>query len=216
MENTSFTNGNDFNTKLSKRLNDLQSRLEESTNEQRPLSRKTIVRNKKTSPPNTRPNTPNNYGGKSNKNRTRKNRANNKTNKTNKNRLLESFQKEITVIFFELLLMIKLFHWNTHSYATHKATDKLYSSFNENMDKFTEVLLGKSGQRIDLYNVKHIRLEYLISTDKLKQRIESFKSYLVSLDNKPAMKLMSNSDLLNIRDELLGNMNQFLYLLTLK
>jgi DNA-binding ferritin-like protein len=147
-------------------------------------------------------------------NKTIKNRT--ITNRTKKNRLLDSFQKEITVIFFELLLMIKLFHWNTHSYSTHKATDELYSSFNENMDKFIEVLLGKTGQRIDLYDKKQIRLEYLTSNDKLKQHIESFKSYLVSLDNKPAMKLMSNTDLLNIRDELLGDMNKFLYLLTLK
>jgi hypothetical protein len=30
------------------------------------------------------------------------------------------------------------------------------------------------------------------------------------------MKLMSNSDLLNIRDEILADMNKFLYLLTFK
>ena len=43
---------------------------------------------------------------------------------------LVSFQKEITVVFLEMLLMIKLFHWKTYSYATHKATDKLYTKLN--------------------------------------------------------------------------------------
>ena len=42
------------------------------------------------------------------------------------------FQQEITVKFMEILIMIKLFHWKTHSYATHKATDELYSKLNEN------------------------------------------------------------------------------------
>jgi hypothetical protein len=36
------------------------------------------------------------------------------------------------------------------------------------------------------------------------------------LTNHKAMKIMSNTDLLNIRDEILGDMNQFLYLLSFK
>jgi DNA-binding ferritin-like protein len=138
------------------------------------------------------------------------------SNQSNNNQVLEKFQREITLVFFEILIMIKLFHWKTHSYATHKATDELYSSFNENMDKFIEVLLGKSGSRIHLSNQTNISLEEMDSQERLKQKIESFKSYLVGLDNNPAIKLMSNTDLLNIRDEILGNMNQFLYLLTFK
>ena len=137
-------------------------------------------------------------------------------NQSNNNQILEKFQREITLVFFEILLMIKLFHWKTHSYATHKATDELYSSFNENMDKFIEVLLGKSGSRIHLLNKTNLSLEEMDSQERLKQKIESFKSYLVGLDNNPAIKLMSNTDLLNIRDEILANMNQFLYLLTFK
>jgi DNA-binding ferritin-like protein len=138
------------------------------------------------------------------------------SNQSNANQILEKFQREITLVFFEILLMIKLFHWKTHSYATHKATDELYSSFNENMDKFIEVLLGKSGSRIHLLNQTNLSLEEMESQERLKQKIESFKTYLVGLDNNPAIKLMSNTDLLNIRDEILANMNQFLYLLTFK
>jgi hypothetical protein len=129
---------------------------------------------------------------------------------------LASFQKEITVIFFEMLLMVKLFHWKTHSYATHKATDELYSKLNEHMDRFIEVLLGKSGSRIDLMSQKSIRLIDLASPDSLKREVDGFKGYLVGLDDNKALKSMSNSDLYNIRDEILGDLNQFLYLLTFK
>ena len=134
----------------------------------------------------------------------------------NKSYVLRNFQREITVQFFEMLLLIKLYHWKTHSYATHKATDDLYSKINENMDKFIEVLLGKSGMRIDLMNKKQISLYDLNNQDQLINKINSFKGYLVGLTNNKAMKIMSNTDLLNIRDEILGDMNQFLYLLSFK
>jgi hypothetical protein len=140
---------------------------------------------------------------------TRKNRNGNKSS-------LVSFQKEITVVFCEMLLMVKLFHWKTYSYATHTATDKLYSKLNEDIDSFIEILLGKTGIRIDLTKKKNIRLIDLSSPEALKREIEAFKGYLVSLNSNKAMKSMLNTDLFNIRDTILGDMNQFLYLLTFK
>jgi len=129
---------------------------------------------------------------------------------------LSAFQKEITVVFLEMLLMVKLYHWKTTSYATHKATDELYTKINANMDSFVEVLLGKSGVRTDLMSHKHIRLVDLSSAEALKREIEGFKGYLVGLNDNKAMKKMSNTDLFNIRDTILGDLNQFLYLLSFK
>jgi hypothetical protein len=129
---------------------------------------------------------------------------------------LASFQKEITVVFFEILMMVKLFHWKTTSYPTHKATDELYTKLNENIDSFIEILLGKTGLRTNLMNNKTIRLLDLSSQESLKREVEAFKGYLVSLNNNKAMKTMTNTDLLNIRDTILGDLNQFLYLLTFK
>jgi hypothetical protein len=96
------------------------------------------------------------------------------------NSQLTKLQKQITIIFFEFLLMVKMFHWNTHSFSTHKATDEIYSSLNENMDKFMEVLLGKSGKRINIENGRNIKLEVLFSNGELKQRIESFIAFKIS------------------------------------
>jgi DNA-binding ferritin-like protein len=138
---------------------------------------------------------------------------------TRKNRPTGSFaafQKEITVVFLEMLLMVKLFHWKTTSYATHKATDDLYTKLNANIDDFIEVLLGKTGLRTDLMSNKNIRLVDLSSAESLKREIETFKGYLVSLNDNATMKKMTNTDLFNIRDTILGDMNQFLYLLTFK
>jgi len=134
----------------------------------------------------------------------------------NTSSVLKSFQKEVSVIFLEMLLLVKLFHWKTYSYATHKATDELYDSLNGHIDNFIEILMGKSGSRIDLMSQKTIKLEDLQSKEKLKAKITSFKGYLVGFENKPALKTMSNSDLYNVRDEILADLNKFLYLLTLE
>lgn len=145
------------------------------------------------------------------------NRGTRKNNGTRVNgSVYANFEREITMKFFEMLLLIKLYHWKTHSYATHKATDELYSKINDHMDKFMEVLLGKTGTRIDLVKQKTIPLCDLNNISQLIQKVKEFKSYLVNLNNQKAMKSMSNSDLLNIRDEILGDMNQFLYLLSFK
>ena len=129
---------------------------------------------------------------------------------------LNEFQKEITSVFLEMLLMVKLYHWKTTSYATHKATDELYLKLNANIDSFIEILLGKSGSRIDLMGKSSIRLVDLSSQESLKREIDEFKGYLVRLNDNKALQTMSNSDLFNIRDTILGDMNQFLYLLTFK
>jgi DNA-binding ferritin-like protein len=129
---------------------------------------------------------------------------------------MQSFQQEITILFFEMLITVKLFHWKTYSFATHKATDELYGKLNDHIDSFIEILLGKSGKRIDLTHQKNIRLVDVSNASVLKTTIERYKTYLVGLENKKALQTMSNTDLFNIRDEILGDLNQFLYLLTFK
>jgi hypothetical protein len=144
-----------------------------------------------------------------------KNNSSKKVSFKDENHSLQ-FQKEITVKFLEMLIMIKLFHWKTFDYSTHKATDDLYSNLNGNVDKFIEVLLGKTGLRTDLLKVKHLKMVDLSSNAQLKEKLLKFKKYLVDLKDNKFMKTMENTDLFNIRDEILSDLNQFLYLLTLK
>jgi hypothetical protein len=152
--------------------------------------------------------------------RTKTNRKNGNTRKryssSSSSSIYSNFEKQVTVIFFEMLLMVKLFHWKTYSYATHKATDELYAKLNEHMDQFIEVLLGKTGIRINLLNNKKISLIDLSSPQQLRAKVDEYKKYLVSLTNNRAINSMNDTDLLNIRDEILGDMNQFLYLLSFK
>ena len=52
----------------------------------------------------------------------------NKKNRTVKLHKSKQFEQEITNCFLEMLIAIKLFHWNTFVFAQHEASDKLYTS----------------------------------------------------------------------------------------
>jgi DNA-binding ferritin-like protein len=116
-------------------------------------------------------------------------------------------------MFIEMLNVVKLYHWKTKSYAQHKATDELYERLNEHIDKFVEVMLGKNGSRIEMWEKDVLSIQYTNLSD-FKGRVYEYRTFLNQLNNyfDPA----SDSDLLNIRDEILGDLNQFLYLLTFK
>ena len=114
-------------------------------------------------------------------------------------------------LFLEMLNNIKLYHWKTHSFSQHKATDDLHSKLSENVDTFVEVLLGKDESRIKLIDTNIT----LLDTDNLgdfKTRIYEYRTFLQDMTYKLDAK--KDTDLLNIRDEMLGHLNQFLYLLT--
>ena len=116
--------------------------------------------------------------------------------------------------FLQMLNTIKLYHLKTTSYSTHKATDYLYSKLNENIDRFVEVMLGMGGNRSKLLHVPVIKLTMASNNDAFKKQIEVYKTFLLNLSR--TFSDNAHVDLLAIRDEILADMNQFLYLLTLK
>lgn len=138
--------------------------------------------------------------------------TNQKSMKSTSFSLENSKKSHIVKIFLEMLHMVKLYHWRTMSYAEHKATDELYSKLNEHIDKFVEVLLGKDQSRVKMMESR-IDLLDIDNTRELKERIFEYRDFLT--DMNIYFDSRRDSDLLNIRDEILGDLNQFLYLLTL-
>jgi DNA-binding ferritin-like protein len=113
--------------------------------------------------------------------------------------------------FLHMLNTVKLYHWKTTSFSTHKATDELYSKLNEKIDEFVEVMLGKRemGGRAKLLNVSLIKLSVYSNNEAFKKQIEIYKDFLLAFNESLGV------DLLAIRDEILAAFNQFLYLLSL-
>jgi hypothetical protein len=108
---------------------------------------------------------------------------------------------------------IKIYHWQTYGYAEHKTFDKLYNNVSENIDKFIEIYMGKYGRIIGNGNFVLTLANY--KTSNPVQTLDTFITYLtvvLPLDLNPA----KDTDLLNVRDEILGNVNTTKYLLTLK
>lgn len=146
----------------------------------------------------------------------------NKMNKTNKTRRQKSHinktysHQNIVSMFLQMLNTVKLYHWKTTSYAQHKATDELYSNLNESIDTFVEIMLGKTGSRVNLTNTRSIPLLDYTDLNGFKKAVELAKQFLINMGTDAILKLNINTDLLNIRDEILGHLNQFTYLLTFK
>lgn len=123
-------------------------------------------------------------------------------------------QPNIVTTFLQMLNTVKLYHWKTTSYAQHKATDELYSKLNESVDTFVEIMLGKKGTRVNLTETKSNPLHDYSDLSSFEKEIEIYKEYLIGMSGHFDSKL--DSDLLNVRDEILGQLNQFTYLLTFK
>ena len=152
----------------------------------------------------------------------------NKMNTTNKTRRQKSHVNSINVskrtyshqnivsMFLQMLNTVKLYHWKTTSYAEHKATDELYSKLNESIDTFVETMLGKTGSRVNLTNTRSIPLLDYTDLNGFKKAVEIAKQFLINMGTDAILKSNTNTDLLNIRDEILGHLNQFTYLLTFK
>ncbi len=135
-------------------------------------------------------------------------------NSSGKNPSMEA-KSDLVQHFLEMLMTIKIYHWGTYSYAEHKATDELFDKLNESIDKFVEIMLGKEdGPRLKMKN-KKIVFEDPKKKSELKKIVSSYKILLAKKMDK-YINIVRDTDLLNIRDEILGNLNQFIYLLTLK
>ena len=108
---------------------------------------------------------------------------------------------------------LKLYHWQTRVYARHIAVDKILGDLDTNIDSFVEIYIGKYGRQ---------KLSATQATLKLHNLTDTGATNLCKASAKYMEKQLvkglteSDSDLINIRDEMMGQMHQLLYLFTLK
>jgi hypothetical protein len=119
---------------------------------------------------------------------------------------------QIVTTFLQMLNTVKLYHWTTTNYAQHKATDELYANLNANIDTFVEIMLGKTGSRVNLTGQHTLPLSDYSNLHDFTKEINKYKEFLIHIN----INATNNSDLLNVRDEILANLNQFTYLLSFK
>ena len=104
---------------------------------------------------------------------------------------------------------VKLYHWQTGSFARHTATDNLTAALDTNIDAFVESYMGRYGRpkvsgSIKLHN---------FSESAAKAFVAKETKYLSS--ELPRKIGKQDTDLLNLRDTILGDLTKVLYLFTL-
>ena len=109
-------------------------------------------------------------------------------------------------------MQLKVNHWQTKGYARHNAFGSTYDELQDLVDRYVEEAMGKYGRfilddetkTIELVNLSEIDFKGFINT--LREALVQFTSQLDQTD----------TNLLNIRDEILGLINKLGYLLTLE
>ena len=115
--------------------------------------------------------------------------------------------------FFTMRDQVKLYHWQTRLYSRHKATDDVIKSLDAHIDQFVEVYMGKYGRpkmggKTATVHVNNLSEKTIVNF--IKKCIQMLLGDCVK-----GLKESVDSDLFNIRDEMLADLNQLLYLFTL-
>lgn len=116
---------------------------------------------------------------------------------------------DIVSVLLTIRNQVKLYHWQTKSFADHKATDDLTAALDTAIDRFVEVYMGKYGRpRVS----KTVKLHNFSST-MARSFVSKQTLYLINVLPRKLKK--TDTDLLNIRDEILAELNKIRYLFTL-
>lgn len=115
-------------------------------------------------------------------------------------------------VLFRFRQQLHVYHWQTTSYARHKASDELLGSLTDFIDKFMEIYFGKYG-RVAFPEEVNIKIGNMSDENGMKFLDEMINYYIEVLPTYLDPK--NDTDLLNLKDEILGTTNQIKYLYSL-
>ena len=118
---------------------------------------------------------------------------------------------EIVQPMMEFRGQIKLYHWKTSSFSRHIGTDKFLEKYDKLFDEFVEVMCGHRNERVqDNFTVSYKKL-----TDATAENyVIKFRDWICQ--KLPSLLYEHETDLMNLKDEILSNTNKLLYLMRLK
>lgn len=115
--------------------------------------------------------------------------------------------------FLQLRTQIKLYHWQTRVYARHIATDQILEKLDKAIDSFVEVYLGKYGRNRLTGKNASFTVHNLTEAGALKL-LQSAVKYIQGALTKSLKE--PDTELLSIRDDILAELHQLLYLFSLR
>jgi hypothetical protein len=126
-----------------------------------------------------------------------------------KTRRASSSGGDIVTHLLTIRNQVKLYHWQTGSFARHKATDDLTAALDLNIDAFVESYMGRYGRPKVSGSVKL----HNFSESAARSFVARETAYLQK--ELPRKIGKDDTDLLNLRDTILGDLTKVLYLFTL-
>ena len=104
------------------------------------------------------------------------------------------------------LIETKMFHFQCETYGKHKASDDYFNKYISNFDKFFEVVQGIYGK----FAITSISINADTDINNYVNRLKGFIKY---------MKLINigvHSEIITMRDDIVNDGEQLIYLLTFK
>ena len=112
---------------------------------------------------------------------------------------------------FEFRIKLHLMHFATDSFAEHKALGKAYEAVDGFIDSFAEMFMGAKGSKDIVKSIGSLNVAADGDSMAVMNELEAF------LKGPLADEIGADETaLLNMRDDLLGNVQTVKYLLTLK
>jgi hypothetical protein len=120
--------------------------------------------------------------------------------------------KQMIECFLTMQMTMKLYHWQTSSYARHKSSDEIFQRLITLVDEFIESYQGRYGKMKNSKEttfLKNINIE--THTDKsITKYIKECKEHCQTFAKNHINK--NHTEILNIMDEIIAALDQTLYL----
>jgi hypothetical protein len=121
-------------------------------------------------------------------------------------------KEELVLKLVQIQNQFRFMHWQTKGDAKHRTYGMIYDTLEDLIDSFVEAMMGKYGRPV--FSETFSIMFQDLSTVSLQQFVDGVCEFLISLSDKLDPKM--DSDLLNIRDEMLALINKSKYLFTLE
>lgn len=113
--------------------------------------------------------------------------------------------------FLQFLDCVKVHHWQTRSYARHKATDELHKNMSKLIDDFVETYYGIHNDRPYVDPDRDVITLESLDDKEMDQSLQDFVTFLeTDIDSM----ISQNLDLKTIRDEMIAQVHHALYLMS--
>lgn len=116
----------------------------------------------------------------------------------------------LSILFLTLRNHLKLFHWKTTNYAHHMASDAFVTDFDKLTDQFIEVIQGGTNKRLTVQSIQQIT-DHDLGITAIKTNMKLVRKTMENLED-----IVSTTDVLAIRDEIIALINKTLYLFSLE